>query len=61
METRKIVSLAVWLFLGPLGPGIGVIVLVSPVSLGMSTFLQDKFSLGGIIVQRAVAEASGSR
>ena len=39
----------------PLGPGIGAVLVVSTVSLGMSVLLGDKFSLGGIRVQRAVA------
>ena len=50
-------------FLSPLGPGqvplgpvIGPVLVVSPVSLGVSTLLGDQFSLGGVGVWRAVAQ-----
>jgi hypothetical protein len=40
----------------PLGPGIGAVMVISPVSLGLSAFLGDKFSLGRIRVQRTVVQ-----
>lgn len=40
----------------PLGPVIGPVLVVSPVSLGVSTLLGDQFSLGGVGVWRAVAQ-----
>ena len=50
METGRTVSPAVLRLLCPLGPGpdqfgpgIGVVVVVSSVSLGVSTLLEDKF------------------
>lgn len=55
METRRTMFMAVLRFMGllgprqvPLGPGIGVMVMLSLVSLGMSILLENKLSLGGI-------------
>ena len=57
METGRILSLdTLWLLCPvdscgvPLGPGIGAIVVVSPVILGVSAFLGDQLSPGGIWV-----------
>lgn len=61
--TRRILSLAEWRFLCPLGsgqvpvrPDIGVVVVDSPVSLSVSEFLGIKLSLGMIGVCKAVAQ-----
>ena len=63
METRRILPLAAMRFLGPLdpgqvslGPGIGAVLVVSPVSMGVSAFLGVKLSLGRIKLWRAVAQ-----
>lgn len=41
----------------PLGPHIGIVVLVSHVSLGMSALLGDKLPPNGIRVHRAVIQS----
>jgi hypothetical protein len=63
METGRILALAVLWFLGPLGPGqvslgpgIGTVLVVSPVRLGVSIFLGHKFPLSGIWVWRVMAQ-----
>lgn len=40
----------------PIGPGIGAVVMVSPVNLGVSALLGDKVSPGVIGMQRTVAQ-----
>ena len=61
MKTGRFLSLSSLCFMGPLGPkwfplgpSIGLVLVLSPVSFGLSAVLGDKLCLGRTRVQRAM-------